>query len=54
MDNGQCCQQKKTKSKEIGGQDGPEPTRFGDWEKKVRAFSVRLIVKMLNVIKFII
>ena len=20
--------------KEIGGQDGPEPTRFGDWEKK--------------------
>ena len=20
--------------KEIGGQEGPEPTRFGDWEKK--------------------
>ena len=20
--------------KEIGGRDGPEPTRFGDWEKK--------------------
>ena len=20
--------------KEIGGPDGPEPTRFGDWEKK--------------------
>jgi len=20
--------------KEIGGADGPEPTRFGDWEKK--------------------
>jgi hypothetical protein len=19
--------------KEIGGRDGPEPTRFGDWEK---------------------
>ncbi|MEM7570124.1 MAG: succinate dehydrogenase assembly factor 4 [Pseudomonadota bacterium] len=19
--------------KEIGGQDGPEPTRYGDWEK---------------------
>ncbi len=19
---------------EIGGRDGPEPTRFGDWEKK--------------------
>ena len=34
LDNGQCCQQKKTKSKEIGGTDGPEPTRFGDWEKQ--------------------
>ena len=22
------------KIKEIGGADGPEPTRFGDWEKK--------------------
>lgn len=21
-------------AKEIGGPDGPEPTRFGDWEKK--------------------
>ena len=20
--------------KEVGGQDGPEPTRYGDWEKK--------------------
>jgi hypothetical protein len=20
--------------KEVGGRDGPEPTRFGDWEKK--------------------
>ena len=33
-------QDKKTDSelpkqkKEIGGADGPEPTRFGDWEKK--------------------
>jgi hypothetical protein len=25
---------KKIPKKEIGGQDGPEPTRFGDWEKK--------------------
>ena len=25
---------KKILKKEIGGQDGPEPTRFGDWEKK--------------------
>lgn len=21
-------------AKEIGGRDGPEPTRFGDWERK--------------------
>lgn len=21
-------------SKELGGRDGPEPVRFGDWEKK--------------------
>ena len=21
---------------EIGGRDGPEPTRYGDWEKKGR------------------
>lgn len=29
--------QQETKSqipKEIGGQQGPEPTRYGDWEKK--------------------
>ena len=23
-----------TRPKEIGGRDGPEPTRYGDWEKK--------------------
>jgi hypothetical protein len=22
--------------KEVGGRDGPEPTRFGDWEKAGR------------------
>ncbi len=22
--------------KEVGGPDGPEPTRFGDWERKGR------------------
>ncbi|WP_255523452.1 DUF1674 domain-containing protein [Xanthomonas sp. XNM01] len=22
--------------KEIGGRDGPEPTRYGDWEKNGR------------------
>ena len=24
------------KNKEIGGQKGPEPTRYGDWEKNGR------------------
>jgi len=24
------------KKKEIGGRDGPDPTRFGDWEKNGR------------------
>ena len=27
---------KKEKVKEIGGPDGPEPTRYGDWEVKGR------------------
>ena len=27
-------QDKSKLKKEIGGQEGPEPTRFGDWEKK--------------------
>ncbi|MCG8379269.1 MAG: DUF1674 domain-containing protein [Proteobacteria bacterium] len=26
----------KAKPKEIGGPKGPEPTRYGDWEKKGR------------------
>ena len=26
-----------TRPKEIGGRSGPEPTRYGDWEKKVIA-----------------
>jgi hypothetical protein len=25
---------KRAAAKEIGGQKGPEPTRYGDWEKK--------------------
>ena len=25
---------KSQKEKEIGGPPGPEPTRYGDWEKK--------------------
>ncbi len=28
--------EKSAMSKEIGGQAGPEPTRFGDWEKNGR------------------
>lgn len=24
------------KTKEVGGRDGPDPTRFGDWENKGR------------------
>ena len=24
----------KVKVKEVGGPEGPEPTRYGDWEKK--------------------
>ena len=26
----------RTPPKEIGGREGPEPTRFGDWEKAGR------------------
>jgi len=26
----------RAQPKEIGGRDGPEPTRFGDWEKAGR------------------
>jgi hypothetical protein len=28
--------EKPTLPKEIGGRDGPEPTRYGDWEKNGR------------------
>ncbi|MCT4558168.1 MAG: DUF1674 domain-containing protein [Pelagimonas sp.] len=24
----------KTRPKELGGRDGPDPARYGDWEKK--------------------
>lgn len=27
-------ERKSEQSTELGGRDGPEPTRFGDWEKK--------------------
>ena len=29
-------EEKKELPKEIGGQKGPEPTRYGDWEKNGR------------------
>ena len=28
----------KKRPKEIGGTDGPEPTRYGDWEHKGRCY----------------
>ena len=31
---GQTAAEKETQPREINGQTGPEPTRFGDWEKK--------------------
>ena len=30
----------RSKIKEIGGADGPEPTRYGDWEKKGRCYDL--------------
>ena len=30
----QKAQPKKPLAKEIGGPKGPEPTRYGDWERK--------------------
>ena len=27
---------KKLRPKEVGGPEGPEPTRYGDWERKGR------------------
>ena len=29
-------QKEPTAAKEYGGRDGPEPTRYGDWEKNGR------------------
>ena len=26
----------ESRAKEVGGRDGPDPTRFGDWEKNGR------------------
>jgi hypothetical protein len=29
-------EQPDSKPREVGGRDGPEPTRYGDWEKNGR------------------
>ncbi|MGC6472351.1 MAG: DUF1674 domain-containing protein [Parvibaculales bacterium] len=29
-----AAEQKRETPKETGGQEGPEPTRYGDWEKE--------------------
>jgi hypothetical protein len=34
--NGKRSMQDASGQKEIGGRDGPDPTRFGDWEIKGR------------------
>lgn len=31
-------QEQNASAAELGGRDGPEPTRYGDWEKDGRAF----------------
>jgi hypothetical protein len=33
---GEAVQKERVVPKEIGGRDGPEPTRYGDWEKNGR------------------
>ena len=30
----QDAQKPEPRPKELGGRDGPEPTRYGDWERK--------------------
>ena len=29
-----AAQRAQEQAKELGGREGPEPTRFGDWERK--------------------
>ena len=36
VDKSQSAREGVTKEKEIGGRDGPDPTRYGDWEKNGR------------------
>lgn len=35
-DDGKPARPKATLPKEIGGREGPEPVRYGDWEKNGR------------------
>jgi hypothetical protein len=35
-DTGSSAVRPKSKEREIGGPRGPEPTRYGDWERKGR------------------
>jgi len=32
----EAAEPEPTRPREIGGRDGPEPTRYGDWEKAGR------------------
>ncbi len=35
-DSAEACVEDDKSAKEIGGRDGPDPTRYGDWEKNGR------------------
>ncbi len=35
-DDAEACPENIKPPKEIGGRDGPDPTRYGDWEKNGR------------------
>jgi hypothetical protein len=34
--NGASASEPRSDAKEIGGREGPDPTRYGDWEKNGR------------------
>ena len=42
--NGSLKSKPKKKQKEVGGPQGPEPTRYGDWEKKGRCIDFQISV----------
>ncbi len=35
-DSARVCVKDDKSAKEVGGRDGPDPTRYGDWEKNGR------------------